>query len=116
MERTLPERVIIESPYKGKTPFERARNERYLLECIRDSALRGEAPYASHRMMVASLDEDMEEDREIGIECGYAWWDAATLIVFYTDLGWSTGMRHAYKKATHANKPIAVRRIWIGEV
>lgn len=88
-------RVIIESPYRGKDLEERKRNEEYLRRCIRDSVLRGESPYASHRMLPGALDEDKPEERQLGIEAGYAWYEQADAIIFYTDRGWSTGMRYA---------------------
>lgn len=31
-------------------------------------------------------------------EAGFAWWDGAAAVVFYTDLGWSMGMLAALKK------------------
>lgn len=44
-------RVIIESPYHGNVE----RNLRYLRACLRDSLLRGEAPFASHGLEFRTL-------------------------------------------------------------
>lgn len=81
--------VIIESPYAGDVNL----HEAYLRRCIRDSILRGEAPFASHRMYPGALSEETE--RGLGIECGFAWWRVAEFVAFYIDLGWSHGMHTA---------------------
>jgi len=103
--------VIIESPFHGKDIFAHRTNLDYLQDCIRDSAYRGEAPYASHRMMPGALNESLPEERALGLACGYAWWDKADLIVFYEDLGWSAGMLAARDRAERIGKPYIVRRI-----
>lgn len=87
--------VIIESPFSG----DRQRNEAYLKACIRDCLERGESPIASHVMYTAVLDDNLPDERELGIKAGFAWWKAADRIVFYTDLGWSNGMRDAFDRA-----------------
>ena len=83
-------RVIIESPYAGDIE----KNLTYLRRCLRDSLSRGEAPFASHGLytQVGVLNDNDPEERKKGIEAGYAWWPGAATIVFYTDLGWSSGM------------------------
>lgn len=101
--------VIIESPYKG----DRERNVRYLRACIRDCLRRGEAPFASHRMYTDALDDDIPEERALGIEAGLAWRDVRQPVwddedtrdyvlkhrqiehAFYTDLGHTQGMLFA---------------------
>lgn len=92
-------RVIIESPYRGANQSERLRNISYLKKCIRDCIMRGESPYASHGLLPGALDEDKPEERQLGIEAGYEWWNVAELIVFYTDYGWSSGMHRAMEYA-----------------
>lgn len=89
-----------------KRAEEADRNTRYLDACLRDSLRRGEAPFASHRMYTSALDDSKPEERELGIRAGFAWRSAADATVFYTDLGWSRGMRageeHA-RRATDSN-------------
>jgi len=101
--------VIIESPYKGKTPEDLERNKRYLRSCIRDCINRGESPYASHRMLTDALDDNDPAERTLGIEAGLAWRQACVLDgsklvvvsrvlpIFYVDLGMSSGMLLAKK-------------------
>lgn len=87
--------VIIESPFRGDID----QNLLYAFACVRDSIIRGESPYASHLMLPGALNDSDPGERALGISCGYAWWRAASLIAFYTDLGWSEGMLEAFKKA-----------------
>lgn len=82
--------VIVESPFQGNP-----KNLVYLQTCLRDCIFRGESPYASHSLLPGALDEGDPAERKLGIEAGYAWWKAADKVVFYTDLGWSPGMRAA---------------------
>lgn len=90
-------RVIIESPYQGDVE----RNLRYLRACLRDSLLRGEAPFASHGLYTQPgvLDDHDPEQRRLGIEAGFAWWTGLVVIIFYVDLGWSPGMQAALGRA-----------------
>lgn len=82
--------VILESPYAGDTPL----HLRYLRACIRDSLLRGEAPYASHHLYTAPgvLRDELDDERERGLVAGFAWRQFAQKSVFYLDYGWSMGM------------------------
>jgi hypothetical protein len=86
--------VMIESPYTG-SPI----NRPYLHLCVYDSLLRGEAPFASHGFYTWYLDDLLEEERKLGMECGWAW-QASDLVkqVFYVDLGMSKGMQEAFNK------------------
>lgn len=104
-------RVIVESPYRGGCAQERHWNTLYVRACMRDALARGEAPMASHALytLPGVLDEDKPEERRKGINAGFAWWEDAEKVVFYTDLGGSPGMYDAWELA-HANeKPVEVR-------
>ena len=97
--------VVVESPYSSGTPVSIPavveRNVRYLRACMRDSVLRGESPYASHGLLTQEgvLCDEIPDERKLGIEAGFAWRPAALISVFYTDLGWSTGMTHGFADA-----------------
>ena len=92
-------RVVIESPYAGDIE----RNLKYLRSCIRDCLMRGEAPIASHGLYTQEgiLDDDIPEERRLGIGAGWAWHKVATTIVAYCDLGITEGMSDGI---THAEK------------
>jgi hypothetical protein len=83
--------VILESPFAGDVK----RNLKYARACARDCLLRGEAPFGSHLIYTQPgvLDDDTPADRKLGMEAGFAWKHVAQASVFYTDLGWTPGMK-----------------------
>lgn len=102
-------RVIIESPYAGDVE----RNTRYLRACMRDSLLRGEAPFASHGLYTQEgvLDDTVVAEREHGIQAGFAWRKSAAKTVFYTDLGWSRGMQYGRHHAVSMSHEVEERQL-----
>lgn len=99
MALTDKPRVIVESPLRGQlgTPEEYERNRIYARRAMRDSLLRGEAPFASHLLYAQAgiLDDGVPEERRTGIDAGLAWASVAKYRVFYVDYGWSEGMQSA---------------------
>ena len=87
--------VIIESPFKGRTPEEEAENIAYAKEAMRDSLYRGEAPFASHLLYPQMLDDANKHERRMGIEAGLRIGQLADRTVVYTDRGISPGMSKA---------------------
>lgn len=102
-------RVVLESPYSGKTPEELERNIKYAQMCLLDSLRRGEAPIASHLLHTQVLNDDIEEQRKMGIAAGHAWIPCADAIIVYEDYGISGGMARAIADA--GNVPVENRRI-----
>jgi hypothetical protein len=102
-------RVILESPYKGDVDA----NVDYARLCVRDSVLRGESPIASHLLFTQPgvLDDDIPDERLLGIEAGLAWRTVADATVVYTDRGISDGMRHGIKVAQAAGIPVEFRSL-----
>ena len=110
MQKTvMRKRVIIETPYAGNVDH----NIDYARACMADSLLRDEAPIASHLIYTQPgiLDDRIPKERKAGIESGFAWWEAAELIVFYTDLGWSNGMKAAWDRLGKANISFTMRTL-----
>lgn len=102
--------VIVESPYAGDIE----RNVRYARACMADCLRRGEAPYASHLLYTQPgvLRDEVPEERKAGIEAGFAFRRVANVSAFYTDLGWSHGMRLGYDDAlTRPDVQIEERRL-----
>lgn len=101
--------VVIESPYKGKVEL----NKLYLAACLKDSLLKGEAPFASHGLYTLDgvLNDNNVEERKLGISTGFTFHLIADLIVFYTDLGFSSGMLEAEYHAKKLGKPIIYRKL-----
>lgn len=103
-------RVIIESPYAG----DRERNVKYARQCVMDSLLRGESPIASHLLYTQEgmLDDDIPEQRKLGINAGLNWLDVADKHVFYIDLGVSPGMRTAAHRSVKLGKKVEFRKLY----
>jgi len=104
--------VIIESPYAGDIE----RNIKYARACIKDSLKRGEAPIASHLLYTQEgiLNDNIFEERELGIKAGLAWLSVAHKQVFYIDYGFSNGMRKAldYSNKNNLNVIIETRTLY----
>lgn len=99
--------VIIESPYAGNLEL----NKKYLDAAILDCCLRGESPYASHKMLTDALDDQDKDQRELGIKLGFEFHKVAEKVVVYTDLGLSTGMKQGIKNAVDLNIPVEKRTL-----
>lgn len=89
-------RVIIESPYAGN----RELNARYLNHIMFDCLKRGEAPIASHKLYTDILDDNIPDERDLGIEAGLVWSVAAQKVIIGTGLGISAGMRRGIERHT----------------
>lgn len=101
--------VIIESPYAGEVE----ENIKYARECLRDSILRGEIPFASHLLYTQEgvLDDSDPAERELGIELGLAMGRVASLTAVYTDRGISRGMHYGIERADREGRHIEFRQI-----
>lgn len=104
--------VIIESPFKGRTPAEEAENIAYAKEAMRDSLYRGEAPFASHLLYPQMLDDADEDERRMGIEAGLRIGKLADRTVVYTDRGISPGMKQGIKRAEEEGRPVEYRSLY----
>jgi hypothetical protein len=106
-------RVILESPYKARTFIGRWLNRRYAQRCMRDSIMRGEAPFASHLLYTQSyiLRDSDPVERQLGIDCGLAWGEYADIVVVYVDRGVSSGMLMGIDAAKRAGCLIEYRHL-----
>lgn len=112
-KRPFKLRVIIESPLNAPDRIGIERNKQYARLCMRDSLLRGEAPFASHLLYDHSeiLDDLKPDERELGITAGFEWLDVADLSAVYEDLGISNGMRRGIELAKQCGRKIEYRKI-----
>lgn len=99
-------KVVIESPYKGDQ-----RNVVYARECLKDSLMRGEAPFASHLLYTQVLDDKDPEHRKTGIKAGHEWIPMADLLAVYTDRGISMGMVQGIIVAAQCKVKIEFREL-----
>jgi hypothetical protein len=110
-------KVLVESPFAGKGDTEEERrideqnNITYARRCLHDCFERGEAPYASHLLYTQEgvLDDDIPEERKLGIDAGLLWGAEAEKSVFYLDRGFSTGMRYGLLRAIELDRPFEFR-------
>lgn len=107
----MRKRVIIESPYSGKTDEQVAEHERYARRALLDSLQRLEAPFGSHLLYTQVLDDKVPKDRTLGIMAGFAWGDVAELTAVYVDYGVSDGMRLGIEAAEQRQRPVEHRSI-----
>lgn len=101
--------VILESPYKGDAESVEA-NSQYARECMLDALKRMEAPMVSHLLYTQVLDDDISNERTLGIEAGLSWGVLAEYVVVYTNRGISKGMAMGIERAKRNNKRIVYRR------
>lgn len=100
-------RVVVESPYSGDVQL----NLRYLRACLRDCFERGELPFASHALYTQPgvLNDEDPQERELGIQAGFAWAALAEKRVIYQDLGVSSGMVEGMNHAREIKQPVEFR-------
>ena len=97
--RNTMKTVVIESPYRAGNGRTVEDHRSYIDHCSLDSLSRSESPYASHLMLTGALDDSDPVQRHRGIAAGYAFSTVCHAVVFYTDLGWSDGMKLALTRA-----------------
>ncbi len=97
-------RVILETPYKGNDWEATEENIRFARMCAHDCLMRGEAPFASHLLYTQDgiLNDKVPQERNLGIEAGFAWKTAADATAVYINRGISQGM-HLGIRAAIAN-------------
>lgn len=101
--------VIVESPYAGDIDT----NVAYARACLRDSILKGEAPFASHLLYTQEgvLRDEVHEERELGMGLGWHVARHSDYSVFYTDRGWSSGMVRGFAAAARLGHACVIRRL-----
>lgn len=105
--------VILESPYAGEVE----ENVAYAKACIHDCLVRGEAPLASHLLYTQPgiLNDDVWEERTLGIEAGLAWYRVAEAAVVYLDRGMSRGMEFGIQRAEQHGVMVEYRHLYKGK-
>ncbi|WP_456238953.1 DUF7768 domain-containing protein [Robertmurraya siralis] len=101
--------MILESPFAGNIE----ENIKYARMAVRDSLLRGEAPIASHLLYTQDgiLDDNIPEERKLGIDAGLAWGKIADKTVVYVDKGISGGMKYGIERAIKEGRKIEFRSL-----
>jgi len=102
-------KIQLETPFAGDVE----KNIKYARACLRHSLLKGEAPFASHLLYTQDgvLDDDIPEERRVGIEAGLVCGRDADTTVVYTDLGISDGMKQGIERAEKEGRPVVYRQL-----
>ena len=107
-------RVIVETPYKAKTKIGLKRNLEFAQSCAHDCLVNHqESPFLSHLLYTQAgiLDDNIPEERQLGIDAGLAWGEMAEATIVYLDRGVSTGMYYGAKNAQEKHRPVICRVI-----
>lgn len=106
-------RVYVESPFAGRgvtLSFGRAqdagKNIDYARALCRFLALRGDAPFASHLVATQYLDDNVPEERKIGIETCLTWGVCAQATIVGVDRGITPGMLQGLERARAEGRPV----------
>jgi hypothetical protein len=103
-------RVVIESPFAGQILM----NQTYARFAMHDCLVNhNESPYASHLLYTQHhvLNDDIPEERKLGIEAGFCWRDVSEKTVFYNDLGMSSGMKLGVQDCESKGKSYEIRQL-----
>lgn len=103
--------VQLESPYRGKSYEHTEFNVLYAQACVRDSLLRGEAPFASHLQYIGATDDKNPDERQLGIEAGLTFLHNAYYSVIYIDLGITEGMKIGIERAIKLGTTVLYRNL-----
>lgn len=118
--------VSVESPYSTSNGHTLRTNIAYATACVKDAALRGESPFASHLLLTRTLMSDGSSDfisdevaelwgasRDVCIALTHASRLRCDAIVLYTDIGLSSGMKAAVEAVDTFNKESKYRKIQV---
>lgn len=104
-------RVVLESPYGSKDAAVVTRNTLYARKAMLHALRHGDAPVVSHLLYTQVLDDQIPEDRSLGIEAGLTWLPVAEATVVYVDHGITSGMEKGIARAQEEGRPVEYRHI-----
>lgn len=99
--------VYICSPYRGDVE----RNVTYARAATRDSVLRSEAPFTPHLLYTQFLNDEIPNERRLGMKVGQHFLHMCDFIAVYTDLGTSEGMKQEIAIAEHMGILVVYRTL-----
>jgi hypothetical protein len=100
-------RVYIASPLSAPTQAERDANVALAKRlCHYATIIDGVAAFAPHAYFTIFLDDAVPEEREIGMDAGKAWLEAADELWVFTRRGISMGMAREIERAAREGTPV----------
>lgn len=103
--------VVLESPFRAGSQAKFNAHRNYLQAIIFHSMSLGEAPFASHGFYTRFLNDDIKEERQLGMNMGKRYIELCDLVAVYHDLGVSDGMAAGIEYAQQCGKKIEWRKI-----
>jgi hypothetical protein len=115
--------VVVESPFAtskiklangNECEILQADNVAYARACLHDCLVNhNQAPYASHLLYTQEgiLDDDIPDERKLGIEAGLEIGRFAKRRIFYVDRGFSSGMKWGFQFAQEIDQVCEIRRL-----
>lgn len=105
----IKRRVLVESPYAGDV----SANIIYARRATKDCLVRSEIPFTPHLLYTQEgiLNDNIPEERKLGIEAGLAWGKVCDASVAYIDYGISHGMQYGIDRAKQEGRPVEIREI-----
>lgn len=100
--------ICLESPLAASGSITMEEHQQYAAVCMYILLDQGYAPYVSHLLYTHVLDDTKPAEREIGLQAGLAFGDQCEERWFFTDYGFSPGMRLAYDRAQAAGQPVRI--------
>ena len=73
--------------------------------------MRGEAPFVSHLLYTQVLEDNLPEDRELGMQMALLWATKAEFTAVYKDFGISAGMERGIEHAKSYHRDIMYRNL-----
>ena len=104
--------TVIESPFSAPDIDRLVRNVQYTMLAVRDSLNRDEAPYASHLFYTQMLDDNNQDERQLGMDAGLTICHHAEQTAVYTDYGTSRGMQYGIETASTAGRSVIERKLF----
>lgn len=85
--------IYVGSPFRGENGDEQNRNVKYARECARAVALFGFVPWAPHLHDPQFLQDNVPEERKLGLDNGKELMHRSDGCIFFLDRGTSDGMK-----------------------
>lgn len=104
--------TVVESPFSAPNVDGLVRNVQYTMLAVRDSLNRDEAPYASHLFYTQMLDDNNQDERQLGMDAGLTICHHAEQTAVYTDYGTSRGMQYGIETANTAGRSVIERKLF----
>ena len=103
--------VLLESPYSSPERKKLVENFNYAKAILNDSISKGESPFLSHLFYTQFLNDRNKDERQEGMEAGWAMLHKADLVAVYLDYGWTDGMVEGIIRAVSLGVPWERRKI-----